>query len=130
MNNEKYLHDGDVWMLAEEIPDIDFQFSQMWLSSFVNELEKTIGTNYSKILGVYDRGYHLKFYYGEKDSARISEVILRKIIEEGFGAEINTNIKKHADKLQEISQKIAPEFLAGLSNEAFAHFYRELVGRI
>ncbi len=32
-----YLNDGDEWMLAEDIPDIGFYFSQIWLSCFVNE---------------------------------------------------------------------------------------------
>ena len=95
----KYLNDGDVWILAEEIPDIDFQFSQIWLSSFVNNLKDTIGVNYKKVLSVYDGGYNLKFYYGDKDSEHISQVILKKIIDEDFGTIINVNIKRTADKL-------------------------------
>ena len=50
----KYLNDPDPWYLGEHVPDIDFQFSQIWLSSFVNDLEKTVGRNYKKILCVYN----------------------------------------------------------------------------
>jgi hypothetical protein len=38
----KFLNDKEPWILAEDIPDIDFQFSQIWLSSFVNDLEKAL----------------------------------------------------------------------------------------
>lgn len=37
------INQKDKWMLAEDIPDIDFQFSEIWLSSFVNDLKSTVG---------------------------------------------------------------------------------------
>lgn len=113
-------------MLAEDIPDIDFQFSQIWLSSFVNNIDKTIGISYKKILCVYDRGYNLKFYYGEKDSELISKIILQKIIHEKFGKIINKNIRRVADKLFEASKKITPMFLKSLSNAKLRDFYKKL----
>ncbi|MFA5386747.1 MAG: PEP/pyruvate-binding domain-containing protein [Candidatus Paceibacterota bacterium] len=122
----KYLYDGDRWLLAEDIPDIDFQFSQIWLSSFVNDLEKTIGINYKKVISVYNNGYNLKFYYGDKDSEAVSSTILRKIIDENFGMEINKNIRRVADELFEISKRIDPKFLQGLSNKEFSDFYTKL----
>lgn len=121
----KHLNDGDSWMLAEEIPDIDFQFSQIWLSSFVNDLEKTIGTNYSKILSVY-KGYNLKFYYGEKDAERISKTILDLIVNRRFGEKINRNIKKTANTLHNKSKKIDSKYLLSLNNRQMSKFYMEL----
>jgi len=122
----KFLDDGDKWILAEDIPDIDFQFSQIWLSSFVNDLEKTIGVNYRKVIAVYDNGYNLKFYYGDKDSEAVSMAILRKIIDEDFGTVINENIKRTADNLLDISKEAAPEYLSSLTDDEFASFYDRL----
>ncbi len=120
-----YLHDGDPWILAEDIPDIDFLFSQIWLSSFVNDLEKTIGTNYKKVLSIYN-GYNLKFYYGDKDSERISKVILDKIINEKLGVAINTNIKRLADELETLVVPITVDALHKYSNQELADLYHQL----
>ncbi len=122
----KFLNDGDKWILAEDIPDIDFQFSQIWLSSFVNDLEKTIGINYKKVLTIYDNGYNLKFYYGDKDSEHVSQVILDKIVSENFGKNINKGIRESSDKLLDITNRITPEFLETLSNSEFLDFYKQL----
>jgi hypothetical protein len=46
----KYLNDGDVWMLAEDIPDVDFHFMEIPYSAFVNDLAPAAGRNYKKIL--------------------------------------------------------------------------------
>ncbi len=64
-------------MLAEDIPDMDFAFGQIWLSCFVNEFAKPAGRAYKKILAIF-KGYHLWFYYGEKDSNRVGEHIVKK----------------------------------------------------
>ncbi len=122
----KFLNDGDKWLLAEDVPDIDFQFSQIWLSSFVNDLEKTIGINYKKVISVYNNGYNLKFYYGDKDSEVVSSTILRKIVDENFGAEINKNIRQVANELFEISKKITSEYLKNLSDAELSDFYKKL----
>ncbi len=121
----KHLNDGDPWILAEEIPDIDFQFSQIWLSSFVNDLEKTIGSNYKKVLCVYN-GYSLKFFYGDKDSEMVSSTILKKIVDEGLGSAINKNIRRVADQLFDVTKLITPEYLQGLSDEQLSDFYKKL----
>ncbi len=126
MNDEpKYLNDNDAWILAEDIPNIDFQFSQIWLSSFVNDLEKTIGINYKKVMSVYS-GYNLKFYYGDKDSENVSKIILDKIINEDLGKKINVNIRKTADRLEAETLKISLEKLCKLSNSDLADFYLQL----
>ena len=125
MQNIKYLNDGDEWILAEDIPDIDFQFAQIWLSSFVNDLEKTIGTNYKKVMSVHS-GYNLKFYYGHNDSERISNVILKKIIYENLGEKININIRHVADEFELEIDKIFPEFISSLNNVDLATLYTKL----
>lgn len=122
----KLLYDGSPWLLAEDIPDIDFQFSQIWLSSFVNDLEKTIGRNYRKILCVY-KGYNLKFYYGEKDFDQLARHILKLILDNpAFGEKINSEIRRLAKSFKKFSEKITPEFLKSLSDKELADFYKKL----
>lgn len=121
----RFLDDGDIWLLAEEIPDIDFQFSQIWLSSFVNDLRQTIGINYQKVLSVYD-GCNLRFYYGEQDSERVSRVILEKIVSDDFGIEINANIRRVADELFRASEEIDRDSVLVLGNNALSEFYAGL----
>lgn len=121
----QHLNDGDSWILAEDIPDIDFQFSQIWISFFVNDAASVIGTNYTKVLSVYD-GYSLKFYLGARDSERVSEVILHKIVHEDLAKDINKNIRFTSDALYKISEQITSEFLQALSNEDLVAFYQEL----
>lgn len=122
----KYLKDKDPWILAEDIPDIDFQFSQIWLSAFANELEKACGKNYKKIVCFY-RGLNLKFYYGQKDSDDFAKHLLNLLIKDpGFGKKINDNIRRYSDQLKKISQKLNPKYLSRLTNEQLASFYQEL----
>jgi len=68
----------------------------------------------------------LKFYYGDKDSEIVSSTILRKIVDESFGVKINKNIRRVADELFEVSQKIESKFLKGLSDEELEDFYKKL----
>lgn len=122
----QYLHDNDPWRLAEDIPDLDFHFSQIWLSAFVNDLEKTIGINYKKVLCVYS-GYTLKFFYGTKDSEDVGRHILDLLkLDPGFGQAINDNIRRTADGLKSISAKIDAEYLQSLSNEQLKLFHQQL----
>lgn len=118
--------DKDPWMLAEDIPDIDFQFSEIWSSSFVNDLEKTTGKNYKKVLCVF-RGLNTKFYYGTKDANDFALNALQKIIKSpSFGRSINKNIRRYADMLKKTSEQINPEYLNGLTNKELAEFYLKL----
>lgn len=126
MNTQpKHLNDGDKWILAEDIPDIDFQFSQIWLSSFVNNLESTLGMNYKKVMSIYD-GYNLKFYYGEKDSEQVSQAILDKILSEGFGQKINQEIRTVADQLEELTKELEKDRLKAKSPEELSTLYATL----
>ncbi len=96
----KYLkHDKDPWLLAEDIPDIEPLFCQIWLNSFVNGLAKTIGINYKKVISVH-RGYHQKYYFGKQDSFALGEHIVNLIKQSpAFGERINKEIISHANKL-------------------------------
>ncbi|MDP3986422.1 MAG: PEP-utilizing enzyme [Candidatus Veblenbacteria bacterium] len=114
---------GDTWMLGEDIPDIDFFFSQIWLSCFVDEFKKPGGQAYRKILGIY-RGYHLWFYYGEKDSYEVGEHIVNKFLEQPkFVQEVNAQIIRWSDKLRRQAEKIPEANLNKLSNRQLWSFY-------
>ncbi len=122
----KYLSDKDPWILAEEIPDIDFHFAQIWLSSFANDLERTVGRNYRKVLCVH-RGYGLKFYYGERDSDAFAKHVLGKILKNPkFGDRINGQIRAHSKKLKQLSRTLEPERLKKMSNAQLAQLLRTL----
>ncbi len=122
----KFLNDTDPWMLAEDIPELDFQFSEIWLTSFVNDLEKTCGRNYKKILCVY-HGRDLKFYYGEKDSFAFGQHLLNLLIQSPrFGVTVNAHIREYSDKLKRAAGTISPQALQLLSNERLARIYVDL----
>jgi len=108
---------NDSWVLAEDIPDIDFFFCQIWLSSFVNNLKNACGKNYSKTLGVFN-GYHLNFYFGEKDSLNFEKYLINKLEKNyTFGDLINKNIIKWSDELRKFSSKLENLKLKNLSNK-------------
>jgi len=124
MNELKNLDDGDEWMLAEDIPDIDSFFAQIFLRSFTNNMENSVGTNYSKVLGVF-RGSNLQFYYGRRDCLRFTGAVLGKIVYcPSFGDEINYNIVALSDRLQEHAESI-PNDLSRASNAELASTIEE-----
>jgi len=124
MNNAKNLDDGDEWMLAEDIPDIDFFFAQIFLRSFANNMENSVGTNYSKVLGVF-KGKDLSFYYGGKDCLRFTNAVLDKIVDDpAFGEKINDNIVVLSDRMQEHAESI-PADLSRASNAELAEIIEE-----
>ncbi len=115
--------DTDPWVLGEDIPDCDLYFSQIWLSAFVNSFEKNTGRAYQKILCKYE-GYHLWFYFGEKDSLEVGENIANRIINEpGYADSVNANILVEADKLRDFSETIPQKDLQKLSNEELWKIY-------
>ncbi len=124
--NPKYLNDNDPWILAEDIPDIDFQFAQIWLSSFANDLSRSCGKNYKKIVCVFN-GLNLKFYYGDKDSDDFANHLLNKIVKTpAFGNKINKNIRIFSDKLKKNSEEITGKALVKMSNGELISFYNKL----
>ncbi len=118
------LYDGDSWMLAEHIPDMDFYFSQIWLHSFTNEMTHSLGLNYSKVISFY-RGYNQHWYYGTKNCHEFCLEVLNKIKKShgGYGEKINRNIVKYSDKLVNHSKKINRTKLAKLSNSQLWNLY-------
>ena len=117
------LNTNDPWMLGEDIPDCDLFFSTLWLHCFVNEFAKHTGRAYTKILCKYE-GYHLWFYFGEKDSFEVGENIVGRIVnEKGYAGNINKNIVKQADNLRRYSETIPQNNLDKLSNEELWNIY-------
>ncbi|MDP2944678.1 MAG: PEP-utilizing enzyme [bacterium] len=123
----KYLNDRqDPWMLAEDIPDVDFLFSQIFISAFANDLQKTVGRNYRKILGIFN-GCNIKFYYGAKDSDDFAKHILSLIVNQpAFGARINKEIRRYSSELKSLAASINSKKLAGLSDKQLADLFLEL----
>ncbi len=121
----KYFTDKDPWMLAEDIPDMDFFFSQIWLSCFVNEFKHPAGRAYKKILAIY-KGYHLWFYFGEKDSYLEGEHIVNKFIKNPqFTREINKQIIVEADKLRTFAERVPEDNLEKLTNKKLWELYKK-----
>lgn len=125
MQKLKYFNDKDPWMLAEDIPDIDFFFCQIWLSCFVNELSWPSGRAYKKILSIH-RGYHQWFYYGEQDSKEIGDGLVQKFIKNpGFVKRINKEIVKQADRLRNYVETLPETGLDKHTNRQLWQFYRK-----
>ena len=112
----------DPWMLAEDIPNLDFFFSQIWIRAFANGMENSVGRNYSKVLGVF-WGTDMRFYYGKNDCLEFTRAVLKKITDDpGFGRKINGNIVKLSDEMnaftetniykKDLAAKTAPELWA------------------
>lgn len=127
MKNGKlnYLHDPDPWVLAEDIPDIDVFFSQIWQSCFVNEFRLPNGKAYKKLLNI-QRGNHLWFYFGEQDSRNVGEHIASRIVRTpAFATRINKQIIVWADRLRAFANKVPDTHLSQLSNRKIWLWYQE-----
>lgn len=118
------LNTKDPWMLGEDIPDCDLFFSTLWLYCFANDFKKNTGRAYNKILTKFE-GYHLWFYFGEKDSFEVAENIVERIVkEDDYASEINKNIIIEADKLRKYCETIPQNNLDKLSNEELWQIYK------
>lgn len=105
------------WMIAEDIPDIDMFFAQIWLSAFVNNMSKSVRLNYQEVMCVF-RGTNIKFYYRQKDSEKFSTRVFALIkAKPDFGEKINENIILCTDRLVEFAESIRNMNLRKLSNE-------------
>jgi len=121
----KYLNDKDLWMLAEDIPDVDFFFCQIWLSCFVNEFAQPGGRAYKKILSVH-KGYHQWFYFGEKDSEEVGEHLVSKFLEiPEFVKKINQEIVEWADKLRKYTESLPETNLNKYANKQLWEFCKK-----
>ncbi len=114
----KYILDKkDPWMLAEDIPDMDMFFSQIFITSFVNDSSYPFIKNYKKILGIY-KGFHNYLYSGKKDSYDVAESILKALIERpNFGKDLNKNIITWSNKLINFANKISKFPIKKYSNK-------------
>lgn len=120
----RFLDDGDPWMLGEEIPDCDLFFSQIWVSGFVKEFGKYIGRMYRKILTIY-RGYHLWFYYGERDSNAVGEHIVQKFLANpSFARRVNREIVRASDRLRAFAKTVPESGLEKLSATRLWHLWK------
>ena len=118
----RLLNNEEEWMLAEDIPDLDLFFSQVWLSCFVNEFEHKNSRPYRKILAVF-KGYHLWFYFLEKDSYEVGQNIVNIFLKDpDFALKINKEIIEKADKLKSFAQNLPESNLTKLSNQNLCDF--------
>ena len=125
MSKLKYIQDKDPWMLAEDIPDIDFFFTQIWLSCFINEFNWPGGRAYKKILSVH-KGYHQWFYYGEQDSKEVGDHIVDKFLKNSdFVKKVNKEIVRWADVLRKYSDTLPETGFDRYSNKQLWQFYKK-----
>ena len=121
----KFDYKKDKWMLAEDIPNCDLFFSQIWMYCFPRMFGKNTGRAYSKILCRYT-GSHLWFYFGEKDSFEVGENIVSRFINEsGYAEKINKNIIIQANKLKKFCKTIPQKNLEKLSNRQLWKIYNQ-----
>jgi phosphohistidine swiveling domain-containing protein len=124
-NELRTLNDGDEWTLAEDLPDMDIFFAQIWTRAFVNDLKNTTGTNYRKVMSIF-HGMRDDFYYGEKDSLRFTMHLFSKIEKNPkFGDEINEGIKKRSDALVKQTEKFWGKDLSKESNRQLWGYLEE-----
>lgn len=119
----EHLNDNDPWMLAEDIPGSDLFFFQIPFSCFVNRFQEQTGRAYQKVLAHFE-GYHMWFYFGERDSFEVGQNIVDRIIENpDYGLNINKNIVAIADKLRNWCSTIPVGNLGSLSDEELWKIY-------
>lgn len=121
----KTLSDGDEWMLAEDLPDMDIFFAQIWTRAFVNDLKNTCGKNYRKVQSIF-HGLKDDFYFGEKDSFAFTAHLFEKIEKSPkFGDEINDGIKTRSDALIAQTEKYWGRDLSKESNTSLWEYLEE-----
>jgi len=124
-----HLNDADAWMLAEDIPDMDLFFSQIWQKSFVNVLANSCGLNYTRVLSFW-RGHHMQYYFGTSDCHEFAKHLLSKLKDDpSWGATINRNIMWHSDRLATHAKEVSAQDLQNQSNEQLWEHYAEHVRR-
>lgn len=116
----------DEWMLAENIPDMDMFFAQIFLSCFVNDTSYSFIKKYSETLSYYKKGFGMDFYFGKRDSFEVAESILKAVIEKpDFGDEVNKNIVLWSKKLIDFAWKVRAMDLSKKSNEELWRLFEE-----
>ena len=98
-------------------------FSTIWLKGFVSYFDAHTGSIYKKILCKFE-GYHLWFYFGERDSYEVAEHIAERMIkEDGYMDEVNRNIVIEADKLSTFAKSIPQTNLETLTDDEIWRIY-------
>ena len=124
MGKPLYLNEKNPWILGEDIPDMDFFFSQIWLSGFSNEFHRSTGRAYKKAMSVH-QGYHLWFHYDEKDSQEVGDHLVRRFVENpDFVQQINREIVKKSDDLRKFAEELPTKNLQDYSNKQLAAFFK------
>jgi len=115
----------DQWMLAENIPDMDMFFAQIFLSCFTSDTSYPFLKNYSETLSCY-KGFGMDFYFGRKDSFEVAESILKALVEKpDFGDEVNGNIVLWSEKLIDFARKVYAMDLSKKSNTELWQLYEK-----
>ena len=113
------------WLLAEDIPNMDPFFSQIWMNCFVKEFAEPSGRAYECIAAIY-QDYHLWFYFDEKDAHAVAQNIVDRFDENpDFMDEVNREIVRHSDVLRDFAEKLPEEKLEKLSNQKLWQLYRD-----
>jgi phosphohistidine swiveling domain-containing protein len=121
-----YTPEGeDPWLLAEDIPDMDLFFSDIWMTSFANEFERPSGRAYKRVLSIY-RGYHQWYYFGENDSKQVADHIVNKFLKTPeFTVKVEKEIINWADKLKSFAKTLPEENLDKLTNQKIWSLYKK-----
>ncbi len=113
------------WMLAEDIPNIDPFFCQMWMNSFVRQFAEPGGRAYKKVAAVW-KEYHIWFYFDEKDAFEVGEHLVNKMeADPRFMEEINQKIVFWADKLRGYVSTLPEQDLEKYTNDQLWEMYKK-----
>jgi len=123
----KHINDGDEWLAGEMIPNIDMFFCQIWLRSFVNNLENSCGRNYSKVLAVFSNNA-IHYYFGKRDALEQANHIVKRLCDDPeFGKALNAKHVELSDELVEHARAVAATDLGTKTNEELARIVEEHV---
>jgi len=112
------------WLLAEDIPNLDPFFSQLWLNCFVDEFKEPGGKAYKKTTSIF-KDYHLWFYFDERDACEVGEHLVNKFEENpDFMHQINEKINEYSDKLRDYVSTLPETGLDKFSNQELWDFFK------
>ncbi len=113
----------DKWIMGEDIPNLTFDFSQLWASSFSNEMENSVGINYGAVVLIH-KGHAMSFHFRNKDSNNFGQHVLDLIVKKpDFGKKINNKIIELSDRLEKNAEKNFTKDLSKISNKQLAEIY-------
>ncbi len=115
----------DPWMLAEDIPDSDIFFFQIPMTAFTSDTSYPFIKNYKRVLTHY-KGFHMYFYFAERDSFEVAESILKALKDKPwFGKDLNKNVVTWSYKLIDFAQTTAKLPLRKFSNRQLWELYNQ-----